>query len=146
MRQYPVLNTQVIGQTESALGAILDPILAQTRISFPQWLVLTVAASGGGSAERDQLVSRITDARKVEDAVVLAAVTDLAGAGLVAEDSGQVTLTRAGQTRYQDVRARIADVTARLFADLAADDLRTAGRVLTIITERANAVLAGSPS
>jgi len=146
MKQYPVLNTQVIGQAESALGAILDPILAQTGVSFPEWLVLAVSASSGGSAEREQLISRITDARKIEDTVVLAAVTDLAEAGLVTEDSGRVALTSTGQTRYQDVRARIADVTARLFADLAADDLQTAGRVLAIITERANAVLAGSPS
>ena len=49
MPDYPPLSTQVIGQAESALGALLDPLLAGTGITFGQWLVLTVtAASGAG--------------------------------------------------------------------------------------------------
>jgi hypothetical protein len=45
MPDYPPLSTQVIGQAESALGALLEPLLAGTGITFHQWLVLTVTAA-----------------------------------------------------------------------------------------------------
>src|SRR5512142_1992272 len=66
MSDYPSLNTQVIGQAESALGALLEPLLAGAGITFQQWLVLTVTAASGGRADRGQLVARISGARKVE--------------------------------------------------------------------------------
>ncbi len=41
---YQPLNPQVIGQTESALGALLGPVLAEAGRSFEQWVVLAVTA------------------------------------------------------------------------------------------------------
>jgi len=38
MPAYPPLSTQVIGQAERALGALLDPLLAKTVITFSQRL------------------------------------------------------------------------------------------------------------
>src|SRR5580704_9283519 len=35
----PTLSTQVIGRAESALGAILDPLLKRAEMTFNQWLV-----------------------------------------------------------------------------------------------------------
>ena len=52
-------------------------------------------------------------------------------------------LTDAGQRLYGQVRAAVTQTTERLWGDLPAGDLATAGRVLTIVTERANAELAG---
>jgi hypothetical protein len=52
-----------------------------------------------------------------------------------------VTLTELGQASYGQVRRAIDALTARLF-DLPAEDLATAGRVLSIVTTRANAELA----
>ena len=54
----------------------------------------------------------------------------------------RVGLSEAGQGRYREIRSALEDVTARLFADFPPEDLATAGRVLTIITTRANAELA----
>jgi hypothetical protein len=48
-------------------------------------------------------------------------------------------LAAAGEVRQRDA---LEDITARLFADFPPEDLATAGRVLTIITTRANAELA----
>src|SRR5215471_1597801 len=56
MPTHPSLNPQVIGQAESALGAILDPLLARTGTTFNQWLVLTVSAASGATIDRDQLL------------------------------------------------------------------------------------------
>ncbi len=82
MQAYPTLSTQVIGQAESALGALLDPILAQVGTSFHQWLVLTVSTAGGGEMDRAQLVARISGARKIGGAEVELAIDELRAAGL----------------------------------------------------------------
>ena len=139
MQTYPSLNTQVIGQAESALGAILDPLLARTGTTFQQWLVLTVTAASGADIERATLVARIVGARKIDAAEVETAIGELAAAGLARADS-RVTLTEAGQARYTGIRAALEKITARLF-DFPAEDLATAGRVLAILTARANAEL-----
>jgi DNA-binding MarR family transcriptional regulator len=141
MPDYPPLSTQVIGQAESVLGALLEPLLARTGITFQQWLVLTVTAASGASIDRGQLVARIAHARKVDGATVEAAIGELAAAGVVTAD-GPVTLTDAGQARYQSIRGALEEITSRLF-DFPAEDLATTGRVLSIVTSRANAVLAG---
>jgi hypothetical protein len=43
---------------------------------------------------------------------------------------------------WQRIRGALEEITARLF-DFPAEDLATAGRVLTIVTARANTLLAG---
>lgn len=141
MQVYPPLSTQVIGQAESALGALLDPILAQAGTSFRQWLALTVTTAGGGELDRAQLVARISGARKIDRAEVEAAIDELRAGGLAA--GGElVALTEAGRARYRQIRGAVDELTARLF-DFPAEDLATAGRVLSIVTARANAELAG---
>jgi hypothetical protein len=140
MQTYPPLGTQVIGQAESALGALLDPLLARTGTTFHQWLVLTVTAGSGGDADRSQLVARIAGARKIADAEVDAAIDELAAAGLVRSASTVAFTEAGGQARYTQIRDALAEITARLF-DFPAEDLATAGRVLAIVTARANAEL-----
>jgi DNA-binding MarR family transcriptional regulator len=139
MQTYPSVNTQVIGQAESALGAILDPLLARTGTTFQQWLVLTVTAASGADIDPATLVARIASARKMDGAEVETAIGELAAAGL-ARAASRITLTEAGQARYTGIRTALEEITARLF-DFPAEDLATAGRVLAIITARANAEL-----
>ena len=142
MQAYPTLSTQVIGQAESALGALLDPILARAGTSFHQWLVLTVATAGGGEMDRAQLVARISGARKIGRAEIESAIDELQATGL-AQGSGLVTLTEQGRGRYGQIRRAVDELTARLF-DFPAEDLATAGRVLSMVTKRANAELAAN--
>ena len=142
MSTYPVLSTQVIGQAESALGAISGPLLARTGTTFDQWLVLTVTAASGAAIDRGQLIDRITGARKIDAQLVEIAISELTSAGLIL-DRSRVGLTEAGQARHREIRAALNEVTARLFGDFPPEDLATAGRVLTIVTARADAELAG---
>jgi DNA-binding MarR family transcriptional regulator len=160
MSSHPPLNTQVIGQAESALGALLEPLLADAGITFQQWLVLTVTTASGGRADRGQLVARIAGARKIDGAEVESAIAELAAAGLattepatagpattelatteLATATGPLALTDSGQDAYQRIRGAIDELNAELFA-FPPEDLATAGRILSIVTERANAVLA----
>jgi chromosome segregation and condensation protein ScpB len=137
---YQPLNPQIIGQTESALGALLGPVLAEAGRSFEQWVVLAVTADGS-PVDRARLVARVVDARKFAAADVEAAIAQLAADGALSVESGQVALTATGQEVRRRIRARIDEVTSGLF-DFPADDLATAGRVLATVTERANAFLA----
>jgi hypothetical protein len=138
---YQPLNPQVIGQAETALGALLGPILTEVSRPFEQWVVLALIDAGGVAADRAQLVARVIDARKFAAADVEAAIATLAADGLLSTGPGTVELTGAGQDLHRRVRARINEVTSGLF-DFPADDLATAGRVLTIVADRANAFLA----
>jgi hypothetical protein len=135
------LNPQVIGQAETALGALLRPILTEVGCAFEQWVVLALLSAGATPVDRVQLVARVVHARKFTAADVEAAIAELTADGLLTAGSGTVGLTNAGQDLHRRVRARISEVTSGLF-DFPADDLATAGRVLAIVTDRADAFLA----
>src|SRR5690242_8102452 len=134
MSSYPPLNTQVIGQTESALGALLEPLLADAGLTFQQWLVLTVTTASGGRADRGQLVARIAGARKIDGTEVESAIAELTAAGLATTElattelattelatagpatagpataTGPLALTDSGQDAYQRVRGAIDEL------------------------------------
>ncbi len=146
MSTTPAFSTQVIGQAENALGALMNRVLARTGGTFRQWVALNLTAASGGAIDRGQLVSRITGAVKIDDSAALAAIAELTASRLMESVPGEdsrVGLTDAGQARYQQIRTAIGEITARLYGDLPAGDLATTGRVLTTITARANAELAG---
>jgi DNA-binding MarR family transcriptional regulator len=147
MATTTTLNPQVIGQAERALGALMDRVLAATGGTFHQWVALTLTTAAGGTIDRDQLLSRMTGALKVDQATALAAVAELTAGQLLADRPGEgarVGLTEAGQARYRQLRSAIDQVTARLYGDLPAEDLAIAGRVLGVLTARANAELGGT--
>ena len=148
MPTTPTLNPQIIGQAENALRAILNRALARTGGStYQQWVALNLTAAGGGAIDRDQLVGRLTGALKIDESAAQAAIAELTTAQLLQALPGQgsrVGLTDAGQARYRQIRTDLDQTNARLFGDLSADELATAGRVLSVITDRANAELAAT--
>jgi hypothetical protein len=144
MSTYPALSTRVIGQAEKTLGAILDRQLAGTGLTEPQWVILTLAVTSGGTAERDQFTRMVAGALKISEAGARARVGDMAAAQLlqITGEVPAVTATGAARQLHSRISAAITQITQRLWGDLPAGDLATAGRVLAIITERANAELA----
>jgi DNA-binding MarR family transcriptional regulator len=144
MSTTPTFSTQLIGQTEKTLNAILDRLLASTPLDEPQWVTLTIAVMSGGPVERDALVSRVAGSLKISDARAQARVDELKAAGLLdaSGDGASVVVTEAGQELHGRVRGTVAEITERMWGDLPAEDLAAAGRVLTTVLERANAELA----
>jgi hypothetical protein len=143
----PTFGTQVIGQTEKALSAFLERLLAGTGVTEPQWVTLTVTVASGGTVDRDELISRMAGFLKVSEAEADARITELAAAQLleVPDDEGSpVKVTDAGQQLVGQLRAATTEITQRLWGDLPAEDLAVAARVLSTIVERANAELAGA--
>jgi hypothetical protein len=144
MSTYPSFSTRVIGQTEKTLNAILDRQLAGTGLTEPQWVILTLAVASGGTVERDELTRQVADALKIGEAEARDRIAGMAAAQWLraASDGTAVTVTDAAQQLHSRIRTTIAGITQRLWGDLPAEDLATAGRVLAIINERASAELA----
>ena len=145
MPTVPMFNAQLLGQTEKAANAILDRLLAEPRLSEPQWVTLSIAAASGGTLTGGQLTDRVAGALKVSDDEARERVTELAARGLVhhpGDDHATITLTGRGQRIYDQIRAAVTEITQRLWGDLPVDDLMTAGRVLETVLARANVELA----
>ena len=144
MSAHPVLTPRVIGQAEKTLNAILARLLEGTGLTEPEWVILTLAATSGEPAARDQFTRMVAGALKISEADAQARIADMVAAQWlhITGAGSAVTVTGAAQQLHSQIREAIAGITQRLWGDLPADDLATAGRVLTIITERANAELA----
>jgi DNA-binding MarR family transcriptional regulator len=143
----PSLNPQVIGQAENALRALLDRTLAGTGLAYRHWIALSLTVGNDAPVAQDELIERITGVLKVDDTAAREAVADLRARKLaetVPGDGSRVQPTDAGRELHREVRMAIAEIVTRLFRDITADDLETAGRVLMLITARADAELAGS--
>jgi hypothetical protein len=142
MTSYPNISTRVIGQTEKTLGAILDRQLAGTGLTEPQWVILTLAVTGGGTVPRDEFTRQVTGALKISEADAQARVGELVTARRLQAVGDALTVSDDARQLHSRIRTAVAEITQRLWGDLPEEDLATAGRVLTIITERANGELA----
>jgi DNA-binding MarR family transcriptional regulator len=143
----PAFGAQILGQTEKALNAILDRQLAGTGLSEPDWITLTLTAASGGTLGRDQLASQVAGALKVSPAMAQARIDGLAAAQLLQTGGGDeplVTLTGAGRQLHGQIRGAVSEITERMWGDLPAGDLVTAGRVLSVVLARANAELSAA--
>ena len=144
MSTYPVLSARVIGQAEKTMNAILDRLLAGTGLTEPQWVILTLAVTGGGPAERDQFTRTVAGALKISETDARARVGEMVAAQQlqITGEPPAVTATGAALQLHSRISADTAEITRQLWGDLPAGDLATAGRVMAIITERASAQLA----
>jgi DNA-binding MarR family transcriptional regulator len=148
MTETPTLNGQDIGQAHKATRAVLERLLDTTGLGFDAWVTLNVVGSSDSTLNENDLLARVVHGLKVDDASARSALGELVDQQLVsrvppAASNPQVTLTPAGSARWQQMREAIAQITERLYGGLPADDLATAHRVLTTVTGRANAELAG---
>ncbi|MCX4452101.1 MarR family transcriptional regulator [Streptomyces sp. NBC_01340] len=141
----PPVNGQVIGLAHYASRAALETVLARVGSTFNQSVALRAVSDQGGTLERGRLVGRLTGALKIEESVAEETVEEMTALKLLAEtDAELVSLTEHGREVFEEIRTGGNEIAARLYADIPAEDLATAGRVLTLLTERANAVLAGA--
>jgi DNA-binding MarR family transcriptional regulator len=142
----PTLNPKILGLAENAHRAILNRLLEGTGLTYPRWVALSVAASAGAAVEHDQIVGRVTAALKADAEEVVKTIDWIVASGFVETVPGKeqlLRLTETGRTRHGDIHRRIDEVLSRIYGGIPAEDLATAGRVLTIVTQRANAELTG---
>jgi hypothetical protein len=146
MTTAETLNPQVLGQAEKAHGALFDRIVTGTNITYHRWVALNLIVAGADGVDRDRLIAMMTGALKLDEATGREVVGELTDAQLIepaSPDGSHLQLTDEGQEAYRRIRSRVDETIGQLYAGIPADDLATAGRVLTLITARANAELAG---
>ncbi|MFI6638780.1 MarR family transcriptional regulator [Streptomyces sp. NPDC050504] len=142
------LNSQIIGRAHYAARALLERTVAHEGLVFDQQIALNAVAAAGGAVEHDRIVEQLTGSLKIDATRARALITELVGLGIASmreggeSDAVQVELTDEGKAVRARTAEAVADVAARIYAGIAPDDLVTAGRVLTLLTEHANAELA----
>jgi len=138
------LSPRLIGQTEKAMNAILDRLLAGTGLTEGQWVALTLTVGSAGALTRDQLVQQLTEDVKIDSDEAAARLEALTAGGLIdapGEDDARTAATPAGLELHRQVRAGTAAVVDRLWGDMPHAELATTARVLHAVLARANAEL-----
>jgi hypothetical protein len=141
------LNPSIVGQAEKAHNAVLKKVLSGTGLDEHQWITVQLAIGAGGSVARSDLVSRVAAAAKFDPESVHTAIAGLTGAGLLREGTGdrdELTVTADGLELVTALRGRVAELIGPAYSSVPPDDLATAARVLTTITQRLSKDLAPS--
>ncbi|MGW2707051.1 MarR family transcriptional regulator [Streptomyces sp. NPDC001340] len=143
----PTVNGRVIALTHYAARALLEGVLVRHGATFHQSVTLRAVVVAGESVGRDELVADVTGSLKTGESVVRGVIEEMTAAKLLEADpaeTSRVRLTDSGRDLYESTTAETAEISARLYAGIPDEDLAIAGRVLNLITKRANAELAGA--
>jgi hypothetical protein len=137
----PEFGPPLIGQTEKALDAILLRQLEGSELSASGWVLLRLVAAAGGRIGRQHLIERAAAASKFAPQDTEVEIGRLVSAELLTREGDELVVTAAARELQDRVQATVVEITARLWGDLPATDLATAGKVLGTVLSRANAEL-----
>ncbi|MBL1088288.1 MULTISPECIES: MarR family transcriptional regulator [Streptomyces] len=143
----PPVNGRVIALAHYAGRALVERVMARHGATFHQSVALRAVVIAGESIGRDELVGEVTGSLKIDESVVRGVIEELTATKLLEEDpveASRLRLTDAGRELCESTAAETAEISARLYAGIPAEELALAGRVLALVTERANAELAGA--
>ncbi|KUL36834.1 hypothetical protein ADL22_23295 [Streptomyces sp. NRRL F-4489] len=143
----PTVNGRVIALAHHAGRALVEGVMARYGATFHQSVTLRAVVTAGGHIGRAELVADVTGSLKIDESAVRGAIDELTAGKLLEEDlaeASRLRLTDAGRELCEKSAAETAEISTRLYAGISAEDLATAGRVLALVTERANAELAGA--
>ncbi|MFF5493803.1 MarR family transcriptional regulator [Streptomyces aquilus] len=139
----PVVGPRDIALAHYAGRALLENVLARHGVTFQQSVTLRVVAVAEGPIERERLVGGVVGSLKIDAAEAGAVVDELIATDLLAaEGTSRIRITDGGRELYATTSAATAPITARIYDGIPTEDLAAAGRVLRLITERADAELA----
>jgi DNA-binding MarR family transcriptional regulator len=138
----PSVNGRVIGLAHYAGRAIVERVLDRHGATFQESVTLRAAAVADGPVQRDALLTEVTGYLKADPAEIGATIDALLSKGFLAADGARLRVTDAGHALNTTAAAETAPISARLYAGIPAEDLAIAGRVLALVTERADAELA----
>jgi len=135
-------DARMLGLAHYAARAVLESVLARHDLGFQQQIVLRPVALAAGPVDRGRLAADTVAALKAGEASVQGTIDELITAGLVATDASDLRITDAGRELYERITKETGAASARIWGGIPEADLVTTGRVLTLITELANAELA----
>ncbi|MFD0367270.1 MarR family transcriptional regulator [Streptomyces sp. NPDC127114] len=138
----PGADSRALGLAHYAARGVLEHVLARHGVTFQQQIALRAAVTAGTAQTPDQLVGSIRSSLKADPAEVRATLDELLHRGLLVTDGPHLLPTDAGRELLAAVAAETAPLSARVWDGIPAEDLAAAGRVLALVTARANAELA----
>ncbi|MFJ4525815.1 MarR family transcriptional regulator [Streptomyces sp. NPDC088810] len=139
----PRADGRTIALAHYASRAVLEHVLTPHGIDYLQSIALRLTAVANGPVERADLAYGVVSAVKADEGDARRAIEGLAAAGLIApEGPSSVRITAAGRELCATTSAEAAVFSARLYAGIPEEDRAAAGRVLSLVTERADAELA----
>ncbi|MEW2130664.1 MarR family transcriptional regulator [Streptomyces sp. NPDC005435] len=138
----PLADARNLALAHYAARGVLEHVLARHGVTFQQQVVLRTALTAETPQTPDALVAQVRTLLKADPSGLRATLAELLAKGLLAEDGTYLRPTDAGRELLAAVGAETAPVSARVWGDIPTEDLAATGRVLALITERANAELA----
>ncbi|MEV8224573.1 MarR family transcriptional regulator [Streptomyces sp. NPDC079167] len=138
----PVADARTLGLAHYAARGVLEHVLARHGSTFQQQIVLRAALTTDAPRTADELVALVRGFLKADPADIRATLDELLANHLLDADGAHLRPTDAGRELLATVGAETAPVSARIWGGIPAEDLAAAGRVLALVTERADAELA----
>ncbi|MFJ5215824.1 MarR family transcriptional regulator [Streptomyces sp. NPDC088354] len=138
----PVADARRLALAHYAARGVLEHVLARHGVTFQQQVALRAAVASDVAQTPDELTAQVQQSLKADPADVRATLDELLAKGLLGSDGAHLRPTDAGRELFAIVGAETAPVSARIWGGIPAEDLAAAGRVLALVTERANAELA----
>ncbi|WHM40639.1 MarR family transcriptional regulator [Streptomyces sp. BPTC-684] len=138
----PVADPRALALAHYAARGVLECVLARHGITFQQQIALRAAVTADVPPTPEDLVSQVQGSLKADPADIRTTLDELLAKRLLVADGAHLRPTDAGRELIAAATAETAPIGARIWGGLAAEDLAAAGRVLTLVAERANAELA----
>jgi len=135
-------DARMLGLAHYAARAVLESVLVRHGVGFQQQITLRPVALAAGPVDRGRLAADTAAALKVDEDSVQGTIGELITAGLLGTDASDVRITDAGRELFERITKETSAATTRVWGDIPEEDLLVAGRVLTLVTERADAELA----
>ncbi|WP_407359622.1 hypothetical protein [Microbacterium sp. LBN7] len=127
-------GSQLIGQTEKALTALLRTVLIDRQLSEREWVTLRLTSQFDGP---DALAETIRDRGQFADAADL--LSGLERRGLIVDDA----LSVAGADLVDEIGREIRALTEPIWAGIDAADAEAAARALRSVLAQTTVLLRG---
>ncbi|MFJ2259076.1 MarR family transcriptional regulator [Streptomyces sp. NPDC087844] len=138
----PVANARDLALAHYAARGVLEHVLTRHGATFQQQIALRAAVTSDAPQTPDDLLARVHESLKADPADIRATLDELLARNLLVDDGVHLRPTDAGRELIAAVGAETAPFSARIWGGIPTEDLAAAGRVLAVVTERANAELA----
>ncbi|MEU3252506.1 MarR family transcriptional regulator [Streptomyces sp. NPDC006997] len=138
----PTADSRALALAHYAARGVLESVLTRYDVTFQQSVTLRALAVAGGPTDREAVVGQVAGSLKADPEDVRGTVAELVGKGLCAAEGAALRLTDAGREFHAASTAETAEISARIWAGIPAEDLAATGRVLALVRERADAELA----
>ncbi|MGW2778335.1 MarR family transcriptional regulator [Streptomyces olivaceoviridis] len=138
----PVADARALALAHYAARSVLEHVLARYGATFQQQVALRAAITTETPQTSDDLITQVQGSLKADPADIRATLDELLAKELLVADGAHLRPTDAGRELFAATGAETAPISARIWGGIPAEDLTAAGRVLALVTERANAELA----